>query len=542
MLTTIAARVRDMPRRRAILLGVIGSVLLAVCSHSVGATRNRGGVLQELGWSNLGFGHLYGIVVVFMWVAILLMILSWIVIGGRIVRLGEALGNRTVIAWVAPLFFAGPLMSRDIYSYLMQGTLARDGLNAYDVGASANPGRMFFEVSGDWRNTTTPYGPLHLWIGEGITRITGDNITAGIIVYKILSLASFAVLVWAVAGLARHLGSSPHLAVWIGVANPLAVIHFIGGMHNEVTMMALVCAGLLLGLRAAPVRGLLYGSALIGAGVALKATALFALPFLVWVFVARRAGILPGEDGSRRRVREILRDLRQFTPARLATMLLGGLGSAVVMLASVVVITWASGQTWGWVAEISGNTKVINPLSLASLLAGFLVRPLSLINEEIYFNEIVAVLRPVTMALMLIALVVCWFIWRRGPRDAMVGATAAYAVTCVLNAVVLPWYYMAPLALFGVWVRDRRAVIVVAWLSMVMSMTFDGGGNNRLYSLWWLIVVGVVMWWAATTCLKDSSGRSDESAEDSGDGHRLGATHDLPGEVAMERIDRAPRQ
>ncbi|MGV0868379.1 alpha-(1-_6)-mannopyranosyltransferase A [Corynebacterium kalidii] len=536
MLTTIGTRIRDMPRRRAVLLGLVGSVLLALCSHSVGATRNRGGILQALGWSNLGFGHLYGIVVVVMWVAILLMILSWIVVGGRIVRLGEPLGVRPVLAWVAPLFFAGPLMSRDIYSYLMQGTLARDGHNAYDVGASANPGRMFFEVSGDWRNTTTPYGPLHLWIGDGITRITGDNITAGIVAYKILSLLSFAVLVWAVAALARRFGASPDVAVWIGVANPLAVIHYIGGMHNEVTMMALVCTGLYLGVHAAPVRGLLYGSALIGVGVALKATALFALPFLVWVFVARRAGALPGDGGPRRRAREILADMRRFSPARLVALVLGGLASVAVTLTALAAVTWASGQTWGWVAEISGNTKVINPLSLSSLLAGLLVRPLSLVNEEIYFNEIVAVLRPVTMVLMLVGLVVCWFIWRRGARDAMVGATAAYAVTCVLNAVVLPWYYMAPLALFGVWVRDRRALIVVAWLSMVLSMTFDGGGNNRLYSLWWLLVLGVVMWWAATTCL-----REDRPAG-SGDGHGLGSAHDLPGEVPVDGVDRAARQ
>jgi alpha-1,6-mannosyltransferase len=536
VLTTIGTRVRDMPRRQAVLLGLVGSVLLALCSHSVGATRNRGGILQSLGWSNLGFGHLYGIVVVVMWVAILLMILSWIVVGGRVVRLGEPLGVRTILAWVAPLFFAGPLMSRDIYSYLMQGTLARDGHNAYDVGASANPGRMFFEVSGDWRNTTTPYGPLHLWIGEGITRVTGDNITAGIIAYKVLSLVSFAVLIWAVAALARQFGSSPHTAVWIGVANPLAVIHYIGGMHNEVTMMALVCTGLYLGMHAAPVRGLLYGSALIGVGVALKATALFALPFLVWVFVARRAGALPGDGGPRRRVREIVADMRRFSPGRLVTLVLGGLASVAVTVVSLAAVTWASGQTWGWVAEISGNTKVINPLSLASLLAGLLVRPLSLINDEIYFNEIVAVLRPVTMVLMLVGLVACWFIWRRGAHDAMVGATAAYAVTCVLNAVVLPWYYMAPLALFGVWVRDRRALIAVAWLSMVLSMTFDGGGNNRLYSLWWLLMLGVVMWWAATTCLRENR------PEGSGDGHGLGAAHDLPGEVPVDGVDRSARQ
>lgn len=535
MLTRSATWLRDMPRRRAVLLGLVGSVLLALVSHPVGATRNRGGVLQELGLSFLSFGHMYGIIVVFMWVAIVMMIVSWIVIGGRIVRLGEPLGKGPVTAWVAPLFFAGPLMSRDIYSYLMQGTLARDGFNPYEDGASANVGRMFFEVSGDWRNTTTPYGPLHLWIGEGITRVAGDNITAGILLYKILSLASLAALVWAVARLARHFGASPSLAVWIGVANPLAVIHYIGGMHSEVTMMALVCTGLLLGLRAAPVRGLVYGSALIGAGVALKATAVIALPFLVWIFVARRAGALDGDSvphRQRRTFREVLRDLGQFSPRRLGNLVIGGLTGLAVTLASVALITWASGQTWGWISEISGNTKVINPLSLASLTAGLLARPFALFSDDIFFNDIVEVLRPVTTVLMIIGLVICWVIWRRGSRDAMVGATAAYAVTCVLNAVVLPWYYLPALALVGLWIRDRRALIVVAWLSMVMSMTFDGGGNNRLYTLWWLIVVGLVMWWAARACLQDESA----------DSHRLGTSHDLPGEMAVEGVDRAPRQ
>lgn len=535
MLADSAARLRDMPRRQAVILGLIGSVLLAVCSHSVGATRNRGGLLQALGWSNLGFGHMYGIIVVVMWVAIGLMIASWIIIGGRIVRLGEPLGRGTVVAWVAPLFFAGPLMSRDIYSYLMQGTLARDGFNAYEDGASANIGRMFFEVSGDWRNTTTPYGPLHLWIGEGITRITGDNITLGIVFYKILSVASLAALAWAVAHLARHFGASASVAVWIGVANPLAVIHYIGGMHNEVTMMALVCTGLLLALRAAPMRGLVYGSALVGAGVALKATAVIALPFLVWITVARRAGALPGEDGPRRSLRQVIGEIGRFTVTRLANLLIVGFSGLAVTLASVAVITWASGQTWGWVAEISGNTKVINPLSLASLLAGLLVRPFGIFSEEIHFNDIVDVLRPVTTVLMIVGLVLCWVIWRRGSRDAMVGATAAYAVTCVLNAVVLPWYYLPALALAGAWIRDRRALIVVAWLSMVMSMTFDGGGNNRLYTLWWLVVIGVVMWWAATACLRDAK-------EQSADGHRLSPAHDLPGEMSVEGVNGTSRK
>src|SRR5699024_11680153 len=72
----------------------------------------------------------------------------------------------------------------------MQGALAKEGLDAYRVGAAANPGPMLYEVSADWRNTTTPYGPGHLWLGKGVTTITGDNVTAGIFAFKLLTLVA----------------------------------------------------------------------------------------------------------------------------------------------------------------------------------------------------------------------------------------------------------------------------------------------------------------------------------------------------------------
>lgn len=532
MLNRLGARLRDIPRRTAILLGLAGALLMALCSHAVGAPRYRGGLLQEIGWSNVGFGHLYGIVIAIMWVAILLLIASWIILGGRLVRLGEPIGAWPVVAWVAPLVVAGPMMSRDVYSYLMQGTLARDGHNAYEVGASASPGRIFFEVSADWRNTTTPYGPLHLWLGEGIVRVTGENVTLGVLAYKLISIAGLIALVFAVRALARALTSSERtaeIAVWIGVVNPLAVIHFIGGMHSEVLMMPLVVAALVLGMRLAPWQGLLAGSALIAVAVALKATALFALPFLVWIFVARAAGSLPGADGPRRSLRQVLGDLRVFTGRRFAVLLAGGVASVAATGGVLALITWASGQTWGWVAEISGNSKVINPLALPSLIAGLLARPIGLVNEDIYFNDILEVVRPISTVLMLLGLVACWVIWRRGTRDALVGATAAYMVTCVFNAVVLPWYYLAPLALVGVWLRDRRALFAVAWLSMTTCLMFDSGGGNRLYDIIWIAVCGALMWWAARACLLD-------------DGHRLRTAHDLTGEVSVERVDRTARQ
>lgn len=537
----VAARVRGMSRRTAIILGAVGSLVMALTSHAVGATRTRGGVLQSLGLANLGFGHVAGILVVVLWLGVLALVVSWVVLGGRLLRGGEPLGVAPLVAWTAPLLLAGPLMSRDVYSYLMQGTLSHEGFDPYEVGASAVPGRVFFEVSPDWRNTTTPYGPLHMWIGEGVVSVTGDNVTAGVIVYKIFSLACFAGLVWAVARLAAAVKVNVSLAVWLGVANPLSVIHLVGGMHNEVTMMLLVCAGLLAAVRLPVVRGTALGAVLIGAGIALKATAAIALPFLVWILVARYAGPL-GEDAPvRRPVKEVVADVRHGTLRRAVALVVGGVGCLALSVGTLALVTVASGQSWGWVSEVSGNSKVINPLAVPSLITSVLVRPIGAVDENIFFNDIIDVVRPVSTVVMALILVVAWVVWRRSVKEAFVGATVAYMATCLFNTVVLPWYYMAPLALVGLWIRDRRAVFAVAWLAMVLSMTFDGSGNNRLYNLPWLILVGLVMWWLARTCLRQE-GTTEDTAEESADGHGLGAAHDLAGEVSVEGVDGASRQ
>lgn len=129
---------------------------------------------------------------------------------------------------VVPLIFAAPMMSRDVYSYLMQGAMLRDGFDPYTEGAAVNPGPMLLEVSHDWRNTTTPYGPLHLWIGDMITTVVGDNVTLGVVAYKILSIIGLAVTGWSIVRIAQHFGANPAIALWIGVANPVMIIHMIG--------------------------------------------------------------------------------------------------------------------------------------------------------------------------------------------------------------------------------------------------------------------------------------------------------------------------
>lgn len=497
----LTLKLRRITWQQAMIIGLVGSIILALSSHAAGAVRARGGVLHVLNLTSLTFGHFTGILVVIMWIGVVLLLLSWIVAGGHILRHGRSLDARMVSAWIAPLFFAGPMMSRDLYSYLMQGTLARDDINPYQHGAAANPGPILFEVSADWRNTTTPYGPLHLWIGEIITSVTGDNITAGTIAYKVLSLASVAVMGWATIQLAHILGVRPSITLWLGVANPLVIIHLVGGMHNENTMMALVMAGLVFSFRLKPIPGLLVGTLLIALGTSLKATAFLAFPFLVWIFVARWAG--RGPEG-----------LFKETWKRLATLVISGIAALGLTGLIMQAVTVLSGQTWGWVEEISGNTKVINPLALPSMLASTLEPALTrLVNDDLTFNVLVIFFRPYSTALMGIGLMVAWWVFRRDELQALKGACVAYLVTCVFNTVTLPWYYAAVLALLAVWVPDRRIIFFAAWFSAFLCMMFDGGGNNRLYNLWWVLAVGAIMWWAMRSSLGYSPLRKPQDTD-----------------------------
>lgn len=481
-MSTLTHTLRSLTWKHALVLGWSGSTILALTSYTVGAIRARGGILHVLNLTSLTFGHFTGIFVVVMWIGIGLMLLSWITAGGHILRHNKPLTRPMIACWITPLVFAGPLMSRDVYSYLMQGTLTRDRINAYEHGAAANPGPLLFEVSADWRNTTTPYGPLHLWIGDLITTITGSNITIGTLAYKALSICSFLVMIWAVARLSVYHGVRPSVAIWLGVANPLVIIHLIGGMHNENLMMALVLSGLLASRMLPALPGFLAGTVLIATGTALKVTALVALPFLVWIFVARYAGSGTGH-------------LWKDSPRRLLTLIMSGLTALGITGGVIQLITTASGQTWGWVEEMAGNTKVINPLALPSFLASSL-SPLLMrfVNDDLTFNVVLSTIRPYSTALMGISLVCIWWVFRHNETSALQGASAAYLVICVLNSVALPWYYATVIPLAAVWMSNRQGVFLTVWLSMSLSMMFDGGGNNRLYDLWWVLAISALMW------------------------------------------------
>src|SRR5699024_12185994 len=105
------------------------------------------------------------------------------------------------------------------------------------------------------------------------------------------------------------------------------------------------------------------------------------------------------------------------------------------------LITWASGTSWGWLTEITGNSKVINPLAGPTVATDTLAPLITTLSEDITYNEILSAMRSAASILMLLGLAVVWWLFRANRRAAMLGIPAAYQVAFMFNTVTLPWYF-----------------------------------------------------------------------------------------------------
>ncbi len=501
-----------------VIIGAVAAVALTLGSFGGGAIRYRDGILDTLGLGFFSYGHGQGISNAAMMIGTVLLVVSWVTLG-RILFRGQvgvekrfSLVKQTLLATVIPLLFAAPMMSRDVYSYLMQGAMLRDGFDPYSEGAAVNPGPFLLEVSHDWRNTTTPYGPLHLWIGEMITTVVGDNVTAGVWAYKLLSTAGFVAIAFGVAKIAEHFGADRAVALWLGVANPVMIIHMIGGMHNESMMVGLVSVGLLLVLK----KRFIPGVALIAVAVSMKATAAIALPFVVWIGMHHLAGMMAQRHNTSDATipATASRDTAVTPTVGQQALAFFATGTVGVFVTGVVVsaITWASGASWGWISEISGNSKVINPLAFPSFVAGMISTVASVVDDEFDYNTVVGVLRTLSMILMLLGLVICWWVFRHNPRRAVMGTVAAYAVAFVFNSVTLPWYYASLITLVGTFKPPMWLLRLSTGASVFIALMFTGSGNHQLYNMPLVIIVAILAWLSMLFVFEKQS-RKDTVAE-----------------------------
>lgn len=158
---------------------------------------------------------------------------------------------------VVPVLFAGtllfmlPVSSKDVYHYLMEGrALAVHGDNPMSVPPAAYPEDPLAWTVSSWGDTPSRYGPAFNLLAAAVVAVTGDNLVATLLGFKLLTVAALfgtAALAWRTA---RRLRPEAALPAYVFVAwNPLALYEAAANAHNDLLMVLATALALDLGVR-----------------------------------------------------------------------------------------------------------------------------------------------------------------------------------------------------------------------------------------------------------------------------------------------------
>jgi alpha-1,6-mannosyltransferase len=379
---------------------------------------------------------------------------------------------QTAAAWCLPLLFTRPLFSGDVHSYLAQGVIAATGLDPYRLGPMAALGAnspVTQQVSEYWQNTAAPYGPVWVAISRTIARVAGGNLPVTLLLNRLVELVGVVLIAWALPRLARRMGVSPGIALWLGLLNPLVLWHVVGGAHNDGLMIGLVLAGTEIALAglAVPSR-LLTGLALLTVAANIKIVAVAAI-CCVGAELARRSG---------------------RTVGRGAVVMLGVLAGFVLLSLAIAAVT---GLGVGWVGTLGASAQLHSWLAPTNQL-GFLIGALSgahITSTAISVTiQVGAVLGAISGAGMM------WAIFR-GRLNPLTGLGFVFAAMLVTGPVVQPWYLLwaiLPLAAALRSDRARRPLVIVSAISAMLLPPIGGGVPVLIAGYLGGLVLLAVLW------------------------------------------------
>jgi alpha-1,6-mannosyltransferase len=462
------------PRRAPVALGALGAIgttLIASAGVVVGAPGPTGSWIERdvVGLAPRGaVGSVCACIALV--VGVVAVLAAWITLG-LVLRRGAPLRPLIAIsaAWAAPLIVGPPIYSRDVYSYAADGRMVNRHLDPNMSGpAVLGSSRFVAPVSGAWRTTRSPYGPLFLRIAGWSVRVAGNSVLGSVLVLRMVAVCGVALIAAALPTLARAAGKDPARALWLGVCNPLVLVHFIGGAHNDALMIGLIVTALALAAARHPVASLMVCAL----AAAVKVPAL-----IVAAFVAAEA------------VRGLPRRRRILALVRLLAL----------TAAAFAAVTWATGLGWGWIGALGVpgmNRSLLTPTTFIAHLAA------EIVGHE---TALLSVTRAV--ALVLAAAGITYLIWRAPKIGTIRACGIALALVVVLGPVVLPWYALwgvIPLAASGR--RIERGYAALASIVLFLMVQPSGSSMPDVMLMSAVLVLGtvaaVVAWHPARNWLR----------------------------------------
>lgn len=337
------------------------------------------------------------------------------------------------------------MLSPDAVLYADLGWTLGTGANPYDVGLASSGGPFAARVDPLWAGHGVAYPPLTLRLDQAVVWATGADPYWSVVAMRLPAILAVVAMLFLVPRLAAALGRSGSQATWLGVLNPLLVLHFIGGAHNDAPMAALSLAAIWLVVRRPSWwMSLIAAPVLVGLAMAAKQQGGLTVIAVAGLPVAATLAALP--LGRR--------------------LWLLGWRTAVataVAVATFVAVSLLSGLGFGWTRwlDLMGLAHTPAPLAWLSK-GGALLWGLGGGDPTAFL----VVAGRVTTVILIVA--VAWTLVHFADRPLPALAWGS-AVLVVLGQAVHPWYVPWSLALLALCPMTRRQQRLVIGLTITFA-------------------------------------------------------------------------
>lgn len=502
--------------RRTLVQGTVGSLAILVGCLGAGGDLIQDPILGNSPFSWIRYGHGQQLAQAVLYIGVGLLVWAWVRLGRDIIA--KRVAPRGVLlaglSWIAPMVIAPPTFTRDVFSYLGQGELALRGFDPYAVGPSVLGDAIAQNVHPFWQSTPAPYGPLFILLAKGVAGVVGQNLIPGVILMRLVLMIGLLLLVLALPGLTRHLGGRLSVALWLMVASPMTVIHLVGGPHNDLLMIGLLAMGVLLVLDGKHVAGM----SVVTLGMAVKATAGVALPFLIWVWAARLEGAAK----------------RRFVRATAATI-----GVVIVVFGACMA---AARVNFGWISALRAPTMIVNwvnlPTGIGELTHG-IVGWFGDVSEQPFDN----MFRFIGLAVLAVVVIRQWWLARSGGPDAVRRGAVVLLAVAILAPPTLPWYLTWGMALFACTPWKRKGMAITAGLAVLVLLVYYPNGEGAMGDLLHMVLVILAAILTGVSMLKvdplSLRTKPDDHGTLPGDVSAAVASPELPAEAAESAVAEA---
>ncbi len=382
--------------------------------------------------------------------------------------------------WGLPFYLAPPIFSHDAYSYAAQGWLLHNFIDPYQVGPGILPGTFADQVAWVWRFTPAPYGPLSLRISQWLVEMCGFSPYWSAIAQRIPALVGVGLIGFFIPRIASRMKVSVADAAWFATLNPLVVIDFIGGAHNDSLMMGLVILGIWVAFKSrilvknpATEMWWILGAAIIGVGASIKQPALMAAiavplisrPWFTW------------------KIRDCLISISRI---------LLGLGVSVGVFALVSI---ATGLDFGWynAIDVPGKVITVSPFTLLGQAVQYI---LNIWHLDPTGHMATTVSRSIGMVIG--GIFVVWYGLTVGRTRPIKFLAWAYIAVALCAPALHSWYMLWGGLLLPLTKPGMRVIRASVWSTVILLCYATVNLSWRNNALAYGIVALVAFWWLVT--------------------------------------------